>query len=358
MILSATVNVRLSNEFTLDVRFEAPPGVTILFGESGSGKTTILRAISGLARPDRGRVAVGDTVLFDADAGIDVPVEGRNIAYVAQHLALFPHLTVVDNIEYGLTQLGRAERDRRVTAILESFRIAPLRHRKPAQLSGGEKQRVALARALVTDPRALLLDEPLSALDHATQTRIMDDLRAWNRERRRPVLYVTHSHREVFALGERVVVLENGRVQMQGTPHEVLDSPAHHRLATVAGFENVFDGTVITSRADLGTTMCRIDGVEVEVPYSGSVEGAPIKVAVRAGDILLATQEPCGLSARNLLSGCVQSLRREAGSVVARVSAGPGFDVRLTPGACESLGVERGRDVWLVIKTYSWRVVA
>jgi ABC-type molybdate transport system ATPase subunit len=234
-------------------------------------------------------------------------------------------------------------------------------------LSGGEKQRVALARALVTDPCALLLDEPLSALDHATQTRIMDDLRAWNRERRIPILYVTHAHREVFALGERVVVLEDGRVDTQGTPHDVLDSPARHSLATIAGFENVFEGTVVSSHAELGTMLCRIDGVDVEVPYSGAGIGAAVRIAVRAGDILIAGERPRALSARNVLAGQVQSLRREGVTMIARVRVGlpavasaeaePCFTVHLTQGACTSLDLAEGRPVWLVIKTYSWRVV-
>ena len=356
-MLSVALRSRVSPQFVLDVAFAAPAGVTIVFGASGSGKTTILRAIAGLLRPDQGRIQIEGTVLFDSGGHVNVPVERRNIAYVMQHLALFPHLTVVENIRYGLTRVERAERDRRVDAVLDSFRIAHLRDRKPRALSGGEQQRVALARALVTDPRALLLDEPLAALDHATQTRIMEDLRAWNDQRRIPVLYVTHAHREVFAIGERVIVLDHGRVQAQGTPHEVLDAPAHHSLATLAGFENVFDGTVVSSRADLGTMLCRIDGIDVEVPYSGATAGAAVRVAVRAGDILVAGEEPRALSARNLLEGHVRTLRRQGPTMVARVDVPLGFDVHLTQGACESLGLDEGRHVWLVIKTYSWRVV-
>jgi molybdate transport system ATP-binding protein len=355
--LTVALRARLSPAFDLDVAFTVPEGITILFGASGSGKTTVLRGIAGLTRPRSGRVALDGAVLYDSTTNVDVPVSRRNIGFLAQHLALFPHLDAASNIRFGLRHLAAPERDRRVDAILESFRIAHVRGRKPGHISGGEQQRVALARALVTDPGALLLDEPLSALDHATQTRIMDDLRLWNRSRRIPILYVTHAHREVFALGERVVVLEGGRVQTQGTPHDVLDSPAHHGLATVAGFENVYDGTVVSSRREWGTMLCRIDGVDVEVPYSGAADGAPVRLAVRAGDILVAAEPPRALSARNVLEGRISSMRRQGAMMIAQVGAGPRFEVHLTRGACESLALAEGARVWLVIKTYSWRVV-
>jgi molybdate transport system ATP-binding protein len=355
--LTVALRARLSPAFDLDVDFAVLEGITILFGASGSGKTTVLRGIAGLMRPRAGRVAVDDVLLYDSEARVDVPVSRRNIGFVTQHLALFPHLDAETNIRFGLGHLARSERDRRVDEILESFRIAHVRNRRPGQLSGGEQQRVALARALVTDPRALLLDEPLSALDHATQTRIMDDLRKWNGARRIPILYVTHAHREVFALGQRVVVLESGRVQTQGTPHDVLESPAHHGLATIAGFENVYEATVVSSRSEWGTMQCRIDGVDVEVPYSGAAAGALVRLAVRAGDILVATEVPRGLSARNVLEGRVASLRREGATIIARVGAGPQFEVHLTRGACDALAMAEGARVWLVIKTYSWRVI-
>jgi molybdate transport system ATP-binding protein len=359
MTLSARVRARVSATFTLDVDLAVPPGITILFGASGSGKTTVLRGIAGLLRPDAGRVATDEVVLFDSTTGIDVPVPRRAVGYVAQHLALFPHLTARENIEYGLDRLDRDRRDARVHAVAESFRIGHVLDRKPTGISGGERQRVALARALVTNPRVLLLDEPLSALDYATQTRIIDDLRAWHRAHAIPILYVTHAHREVFALGERVIVLDRGAVQAQGTPHEVLDAPLRHAVAAIAGFENIFDATVLSSRTDMGTMLCRLDDTttDVEVPLSGADPGTAVRLAVRAGDILVAGEEPRALSARNILPGTVRSLRRQGPTVVARVRAGAAFEVHLTPGACASLGLADQRPVWLVIKTYSWRVV-
>lgn len=348
----------VSPAFSMDVSFDVPAGFTILFGASGSGKTTVLRAVAGLARPDSGRIAVDGVTLFDASLGIDMPVTERRSGYVAQHLALFPHLTVRDNIEYGIPRQAR-DRDARVRAIADSFRIADLLERTPAQISGGEKQRTALARALVADPRVLLLDEPLSALDYPTQARIIDDLRAWNSAHAIPILYVTHAHREVFALGEHVIVIDHGRVQAEGTPHEVLDAPSRPTIAALAGFENLFDATVLSSRADWGTMVCRIDGTttDVEVPFHGADDGARIRLALRAGDILVASEEPRGLSARNVLKGRVSDVRRHGPTIVAHIDAGPSFEVHVTPGARESLRIDQGRELWLVIKTYSWRVV-
>jgi molybdate transport system ATP-binding protein len=362
MTAEVEIRKRLSARFAVDVAFTAPPGFTILFGASGSGKSTVLRCLAGLTRPDDGRIIVGDRTLFDGGSGVDIPVRQRRIGYVFQQLALFPHLTVEANIAYGLDRVPAADRQQRIRDVAESFRIAEILPRMPGQISGGERQRTALARTLVTDPSALLLDEPLSALDHAIQAQIMRDLRAWNDRRRIPVLYVTHSHREAYALGERVIVLEGGRVLASGSPHDVLDRPADRVLATLAGFENVFDATVMERRDRAGTMHCRLIGadVELEVPLTQGEIGAPIRVAIRAGDILVANREPSGLSARNVLPGRLVDLTAEGPTMIAQVDAGPGarLIVHLTPGGVESLGLAAGGNVWLIIKTYSCRILA
>ena len=358
MTLAVQLTKRLSSGFALDVSFLAESGVTILFGASGSGKTTILRCVAGLARPDSGRIAIGDRTLFGGDAGVDIPVPDRRIGYVFQQLALFPHLTVADNIGYGLAGLPGTERRARIVEAADSFRIGALLNRRPGQISGGERQRTALARALVTRPTALLLDEPLSALDYAIQLHIMDDLRRWNAERRIPILYVTHSHREAFALGERLIALEQGRILASGSPHEVLDHPAQAPLAELAGFENMFNATVTARRARTGTMQCLLEGTstELEVPLGVTPEGGAIHVAIRAGDILLADREPVGLSARNVLAGAVVESGMHGSTVVATIDAGARFVVHLTPGGADTLGLRPGARVWLIIKTYSCRI--
>src|SRR5882724_11169103 len=171
-VVSVQLRKRLARDFELDLTVSLPPGITILFGPSGAGKTTLLDCIAGLTRPDSGRIAIAGNALFDSSAAISVSPQRRRVGYVFQDLALFPHLSVEANVEYGLSLLERQERKRRSAAILESFRIAHLGARRPGQISGGERQRVALARALVIDPAILLLDEPLAALDAATKSRI------------------------------------------------------------------------------------------------------------------------------------------------------------------------------------------
>jgi molybdate transport system ATP-binding protein len=360
MTLTASIGSRLSDTFALDVQFTAAPGITMVFGESGSGKTTMLRCLAGLRRPDRGRIAIGDRTWFDADRQVDVPVRHRRVGVVFQQLALFPHMTVEQNLHYGLAGLDPSERRARTSAIAESFRITPLLQRRPGDTSGGERQRTALARSLVTDPQLLLLDEPLAALDHVTQSRIIEDLRAWNAAHRIPILYVTHSHREVFALGEQVLVLERGRILAEGTPQQVLHAPAHESLAQLAGFENFLDARVIGTQPDAATMHCRLAGgeTELEVPLAHAHSGAQVRIAIRAGDILLAVEEPRGLSARNVLRGTIASIQREGATVIVEVTAGASFVAHVTPGALESLRLVPGKPVWLVIKTHSCRLVA
>jgi molybdate transport system ATP-binding protein len=346
--------------FSLDVEFTAAPGFTILFGRSGSGKTTLLDCVAGLTTPDAGRIVAGERVLFDASPRTEVPIAKRGVGYVLQDLALFPHLTVEQNAEYGLAHLPRPERRRKADAMLQEFRIDHLRQRRPAEISGGERQRVALARALVTDPCVLLLDEPLAALDAPTKSKILDDLRRWNQAHRIPILYVTHSREEVIALGERVLVMEQGRIVAQGTPHEVLGAPMQETVAQLAGFENIFDATVDSVHEDRGTMICRMTSgtqtenpVLLETPVVWAEVGSHLRVGIRAGDILLAIAKPVGLSARNVLPGRVVSLERRDMVISARVDCGVEMEVYLTLAARDDLRLSEGREVWLVIKTYS-----
>jgi molybdate transport system ATP-binding protein len=364
--LEARVCKRLGN-FALDVAFQAIHGFTILFGASGAGKTTLLDCVAGLVRPDEGRIQIGARVLSDSSSRIEVPVAQRRVGYVLQSLALFPHLTVEQNVGYGLARLPRPERAERVASILGAFRIEYLGSRSAREISGGESQRVALARTLVTNPDVLLLDEPLSALDAPAKSRIIDDLREWNRAHRIPILYVTHSREEVFALGERVIVLDRGRILAQGTPHAVMTAPLQETVAQLAGFENIFDATVEAVHPEQGSMTCRIgtsNASFVETPLVRAGVGSTLRVGIRAGDIILATSLPQGLSARNVIPGRVRSLEQRDVIVSCRVQCGGEshresdraaleMEVHLTLAARDSLQLAPGRQVWLVIKTHS-----
>ena len=354
-----------SRTFGLDVSFAVENGITVLFGASGAGKTTLLDAIAGLQNPAAGRISLHNRVLFDSECQVNLPPGRRGVGYVFQDLALFPHLSVEANVEYGLRSLKAAERNARVAKMLDVLGISELRERRPADLSGGERQRVALARALVTEPSLLLLDEPLAALDLPVKVKIADDLRRSIRGMPIPVLYVTHSRDEVFMLGEKMIVLECGRIIAQGTPHQVMNIPRSETVAQLAGFENIFDAEVTAIHEDRGTMTCGVGSlrfqagqVELETPLIQTKLGAKMRVGISAGDILLATAAPVGLSARNILRGHLLSLSQRDVVVIARVDCGVEMAVHLTLAARDSLELRPGRQVWLIVKTHSCHLLA
>ena len=222
-LLTAEIRLQVSSAFRLDCTLEVPAGFTVLFGTSGAGKTSVLDCIAGIKTPDSGKIAINGEAMFDSAQGLNLWPSQRRLAYVFQSLALFPHLSVADNVAYGLRHEPKNAATERSRKMLAQFGIEQLQARRPGDLSGGERQRVALARSLVTDPRVLLLDEPLAALDRPTRKKIVDDLRGWNAAQKVPILYVTHSVREALALGERVLVMEHGRVVASGAPSELLN---------------------------------------------------------------------------------------------------------------------------------------
>jgi molybdate transport system ATP-binding protein len=318
-----------------------------------------LDCIAGLTSPETGRIAIDGEALFDSNTNVDLAPQNRRVAYVFQTLALFPHMTVERNVAYGLPGASDRNRGARVAEILQMFRVEQLRKRKPREISGGEKQRVALARSLVTLPRVLLLDEPLTGLYAELKGSIINDLRAWNAAHKIPILYVTHSREEVDALGDRMIALEHGKIVSEGAPREVLEAPRRRRLAQAAGFENLLNGTVMDLREPDGVMRVRLAdaGCEIEVPLGHAAPGDRVMVAIRAGDILLASEAPKGLSARNVLEGKIGSIERNGALVTVRVNCGVIFTVHVTPGAVRSLEFAVEKKVWLVIKTHSCHFV-
>ncbi len=246
--MSHRLEVRLVKRlpgFTLDVEWTAGEGVAALFGPSGAGKTLTLQCLSGLLEPDAGRVVVDDRVLFDAETGVDLPPQRRQIGYVFQGYALFPHLSVADNIGFGLRDRPRAEARGRAADVIARMGLEGFEARRPHELSGGQRQRVALGRALAPDPALLLLDEPLSALDATLRQSLRDDLRRILAEWRTAAVLVTHDFTEAYRLGDRIVVYEAGRVIQSAPRAELLWQPASERVARIVGIRNVLHGTVL-----------------------------------------------------------------------------------------------------------------
>jgi molybdate transport system ATP-binding protein len=250
--------------FTLDVRWEAEDAVVGLFGPSGAGKTLTLQCLAGLIAPDAGRIVVGDRVFLDTAAGVALTPQARRVGYVFQGYALFPHLSVADNVAFGLRGRPRLERAGRTAEVLERLGLGGLARRYPRELSGGQRQRVALGRALAIDPALLLLDEPLSALDAPLRRALRDELRevlaAWGTA----AVVVTHDFTEAYRLADRIVVYEEGRVIQSAPRAELLWRPASEAVARIMGLTNVLRGTVAPtcrrprarSRSSCGPSTC------------------------------------------------------------------------------------------------------
>ena len=241
---------KVYGDFVLDVAWESTAPVVALVGPSGSGKTLTLQCLAGLVRPDAGRMVVGDRPLFDSDAGIDVLPRRRRLGYVLQGYALFPHLTVDQNIAFGLRGQPRAEVAVRTRHIVEWLGLTGLEAKRPRELSGGQQQRVALGRALAVDPDLLLLDEPLSALDAALRRQLRDDLGRIVREWGKPTVVVTHDLSEAYQLSDHVVVYDHGEVVQSAAKAELFWQPASERVARVIGIPNLLRGTVIKATPD------------------------------------------------------------------------------------------------------------
>jgi molybdate transport system ATP-binding protein len=236
--------------FALDVAWTAGDGVAVLFGPSGAGKTLTLQCLAGLVRPDAGRIALGDRVFFDAATGVDLPPQQRRIGYVFQGYALFPHLSVADNVGFGLREMPRAVRRERVARMLARLGLDGLERRYPRELSGGQRQRVALGRALAIEPALLLLDEPLSALDAPLRRALRDELRGLLSEVGTAAVLVTHDFTEAYRLADRIVVYEEGRVVQSAPRAELLWQPASETVARIVGVRNVLRGTVVKATPD------------------------------------------------------------------------------------------------------------
>ena len=247
--LSVEITKRLP-EFTLDVAWSAGDGVAVLFGPSGAGKTLTLQCLAGLIRPDTGRIVVDDRVLFDSATGVDLRPQHRRVGYVFQGYALFPHLTVGQNVAFGLRDRPRAERLARAAEVMERLGLAGLEHRRPGELSGGQRQRVALGRALAIDPPLLLLDEPLSALDAPLRRSLRDELRAILRGWGTAAVLVTHDFTEAYQLADRIVIYQGGRVIQSAPRAELLWQPASEAVARIMGLRNVLHGRVVKAMPD------------------------------------------------------------------------------------------------------------
>lgn len=350
------LSVSLSHRFVgfaLDVSFDAPPGVTALFGRSGSGKSSVVNAVAGLLRPDKGHIRLDDIVLMDSDRGVMLPPHRRRMGYVFQDGRLFPHLTVRQNLTYGRWFAPKAtgvEFDR----IVDLLGIAPLLPRRPGALSGGEKQRVAIGRAILSNPRLLLMDEPLAALDEARKAEILPYLERMRDELSLPILYVSHSLAEVARLATTVILLDAGRVTRQGPTAEVLSDPATAPLLGLREAGSVLPARVVGHEAD-GLSRLELAGHPVWLPRLSVPVGTVVRLRILAQDVMLATERPTGLSALNILLGVIEDIRIGDGpGAIIRLRVGAdALLVRVTRRSVAALTLAPGQSVFAVIKAVS-----
>jgi molybdate transport system ATP-binding protein len=271
--------------FSLEVEFKAAGGITVLFGPSGAGKTLTLEAIAGFVRPDSGRILLDDSILFDGETGVNVPPRSRNCGYVFQNYALFPHMSLRENLLFAADRKPRLERSRRVAQMLDQFELSAVASRRPHEVSGGEKQRCSIARALIGEPRLLLLDEPARGLDAPLRFALYELLRKVRAEFSPPILLVTHDLDEAFALGEQMLVLQGGRIVQSGPPARILDQPAGVEVARLLGIANLFEAEI--QALDPGRNSSRLStaGFELAGPYfPGRFRGDRVWLAFRAED--------------------------------------------------------------------------
>jgi molybdate transport system ATP-binding protein len=330
-----------------DLELDAGEGrVTVLFGASGSGKTTILRCLAGLDRPQAGFIRFGDDTWFDAATGVNRPPQLRRLAYVSQHYGLFPHLTVEQNIRFGMDG-GAAAAGDRVRAVLDFVHLEGMAARLPAQLSGGERQRVALARALARDPQLILLDEPLAALDLPLRDPMRQQLRHVLRSVYVPSIVVTHDRIDALTLGDRMAVLAGGYIRQVGTVPEVFSRPSDIAVAASVGVETVTPGQVEDSAHGLWTV--RIGASRIRVAQTAAVPRS-VFVCIRAEDVTLELEPRHDVSARNQLTGRVTAVQSEGGVVRVTVDCGFSLSALITRPAYDELHLGEGATATAVFK--------
>jgi molybdate transport system ATP-binding protein len=351
MTIEVDVEHRLG-AFTLKVRFASDGRLTAFFGQSGSGKTSLVNVISGLIRPDRGRIVVNGTTLVDTAAGIFVPTWRRRIGYVFQEGRLFPHLTVRQNLMFGRWFRHSEERKVELENVLELLGIGHLLQRRPGRLSGGEKQRVAIGRALLSSPRLLLMDEPLAALDEARKAEILPFIERLRDEANIPIVYVSHSLAEVSRLASSVVVLRDGRVLAVGDPAAVLSRAELVPLNAVEEAGALVEAAIAQHDVTFGLTTLQSKAGVMSVPYLDLPAGTVVRVRIRARDVMVANARPVGLSALNVFQGKVIELR-PSGEAAVEVDIdcnGVKVAARLTRKSVETLGLTPEMPVYAILK--------
>jgi molybdate transport system ATP-binding protein len=353
------VRLRLRRgEFAIDAQFTAPtPGITALFGRSGAGKTTIIHLLAGLLQADHGSISLDEEPLFDTATHLNVPAHRRRIGCVFQDLRLFPHFNVAGNLRYGLQRAGNQPARIAMDRIIALLDLGSLLRRRCWQLSGGERQRVALGRALLAQPRLLLLDEPLAAVDAARRDEVLPYFERLRDELALPIVLVTHQFEDVVRLATHVVVMDAGQVLAQGSLPSVSLRPELSKLLGTDGIGAVIEGRVESVDEQTGLATVMANETRLLVPGSGLQPGRALRMQLLARDLILATASPVGLSVRNQLRGTITAIRSDPPhNVLVTVDAnGLALLARVTAAASQDLQLHVGQSLWILVKAVSLR---
>ncbi|MBV2144292.1 molybdenum ABC transporter ATP-binding protein [Falsochrobactrum sp. TDYN1] len=339
-----------NGKFAVEADFAADWGVTALFGHSGAGKTTILKMIAGTLRPESGRIAVGDLTLFNAQKNINLPPEKRRIGYVFQEARLFPHMNVKSNLAYA-RWAGRRETRRDFGEVVELLGIEHLLDRRPSTLSGGERQRVAIGRALLSDPALLLLDEPLSSLDHARRQEILPFIERLRDESHVPIVYVSHEIDEVARLADEIVLLSDGKVEASGAAAEIfplIDMDGESGGVLLEGMVHAYDVRYQLAEVDLG-------GAIFQLGDAGLRKDMHVRLRVRVRDVSIARSMPDGISIRNILPVTIRGVEIGEGpnALVMLDFRGRRLGARLMRRSVDELALHEGEEVFALVKAVS-----
>jgi molybdate transport system ATP-binding protein len=352
-MLSVNIERRLG-DFRLAASFQAGEGVTALFGRSGAGKTSVVNAIAGILRPDRGRIEINGETVFAAENGIDVPTPRRRIGYVFQEGRLFPHLSVLQNLRYaGLFSRGASPSE--FAHVVGLLGLKELLERRPGNLSGGEKQRVAIGRALLSSPRLLLLDEPLASLDAHRKSEVLQYIELIRDEVKVPIVYVSHAVEEVVRIADTVVLMSSGKVLAVGPAEDVMGRP--DLRPGEGAFEGgaVIDARVLDQDVEHDLATLAFEGGTLTATNVDALIGEPVRVRIRARDVSIALERPQRISIQNVLKGTVAAIGEERNGVVdVTITVGATrLRSRITARAAGQLGLAPGLDVYALVKAVS-----
>lgn len=352
--MSLDLNITKRNgDFTLKAAFHAPVGVTAVFGRSGAGKTTLINAVAGLTTPDSGHIRLNGKTLFDHT--INLPTHKRRMGYVFQDARLFPHLNVTQNLKFGARHAPAGAKGPSLDEVSELLGLDPLLHRRPTDLSGGEKQRVALGRALLSRPKMLLMDEPLAALDGTRKDRILPYLeRLKSGAAGLPILYVSHALDEIARLADHLVILSKGQVASSGSIFDVLADPKVLPMLGVRQAGAVVSAQVAEHASD-GISTLKLQAGAIELPGVEAAIGSRVRLHILAQDVILSRERPKGLSSVNILPVTIKTIRTGdgPGAAISLDAKGDQLLARITARAVQDLELSEGMECFALIKATS-----